>query len=283
MNHRLFAAWVLLVAACPGDASPTSETTGETSADTSAGPSADTSAGSGTTAEAPTTGADETSVGVTSEATSEATTGAPGTSEGTETTATTGALDDTGGSSSGSGAPETTSGETTSGETGEDSSEGGESSTGECSELSMESEATAMALEGVVEGVLYSSESDYPWTVVALACVGPATADNIKTLIEPVYMQHDDIPLVDRVVEERSFVQFFDKLTVPQDWWDDWYYEQAEQYKPIRMVLEESLTELQVFRLGEQSGNELSGQIDVIVIGRSGEDLVAIMTIAVET
>lgn len=261
--------------ACPGDSPLTSETTGETTS---------TSAGTGetTAAEQPTTGGSSDS-GV-------ETSGAPGTTgsmtsesgeTGSDGTGTTGANDGTG-TSEGTEAGETSSGETSGGEA--SSSEGGEeSTTGVCSELGADAEMTAMELEVVTEGVYYSSESDYLWTVVTLACVGPVTAETIKEVIAPVYVQHDDVPLDMRAVETRTFVEFFDKLTVPQDWWDDGYYEQAEKYKPIRQVLEDDLTDLQVFRLGEQSGNNLSGQIDVIVIGRSGADLVAILTIAVET
>jgi len=273
----------LLFTACPGDSSPTSETTGETSGST------DTSAGPGTAAEQPTTGGSSGS-GVDPTSGAPDTTGSMTGETGTDATGTSGAIDDTGtgGTSDGTDAGETSDGtdtgssETSSGEA--SSSEGGEdSSTGECSELGVEAEMTAMELAVAVEGVLYGSESDYPWTVVTLACVGPVTADTIKEIIAPVYVPHDDLPLADRVVEVRSFNQFFDKLTVPQDWWDDYYYEQAEKYKPIRQILEDNLTDLQVFRLGEQSGDVLSGAIDVYVLGRSGEDLVGIATIAVET
>lgn len=261
MMHRLTvaAASLLVFTACPGDSSPTSETTTAESTDPSTGPG-----GSSDSDAEPTTGALDT-------------TGSMETG-GSGETGTTGAIDDTGtgGSSAGTDAGETSSGEAS-------SSEGGESSTGECSELGVDAEVTAMELEVVTEGVLYSSESDYPWTVATFACVGAVTAETIKEVLVPVYVPHDDLPLADREVEVRTFAEFFDKLTVPQDWWDDWYYEQAEMYKPIRQVLEDDLTDLQVFRLGGQSGDELSGQIDVVVIGRSGEDLVAIMTIAVET
>lgn len=278
MMHRLVVAVASLLGfgACPGDSSPTSETGAAEWTDTSAGPDA-------TTAEQPTTGgssdsgADPTSGGPdsTGSAMTEAS-GATGT-DGTGTTGTTGAVDDSG-TSEGTGTAE---GETSSGEA--SSSEGGEESTGGVCELGADAEMTAMELAAVTEGVLYGSESDYPWNVVTLACVGPVTVDNIKEVLAPVYVPHDDVPLAERVVEERTFKEFFDKLTVPQDWWDPDYYEQAEKYKPIRQVFEDNLTDLQVFRLGEQSGDVLSGQIDVVVLGRAGEDIVGMLTIAVET
>lgn len=265
MMHRLTVAVasLLVFTACPGDSSLTSETTASESTDPSTGPGA-----SGDSDEEPTSGApDPTGSMTTGEA-------------GADTTGTTGAIDDTGTGGVSEGTDTGVTGETSSGDS---SSEGGESSTGECSELGADAEMTAMELEVVTEGVLYGSESDYPWTVVTFACVGAVTAETIKEVLAPVYVPHDDLPLADREVEVRTFAEFFDKLTVPQDWWDTYYYEQAEKYKLIRMVLEDDLTDLQVFRLGGQSGDGLSGQIDVVVIGRSGEDLVAIMTIAVET
>ena len=266
-------ALLFVVAGCPAD-SPLSETGGEET----------TSSASGTTAEPPTTG--ETT-GATS-----GTSGEPVTSGGTSTstdptggTTTTGAPGDTGSTGSSSGGTDTGGDTTTGTDTGgESTSTGDESTTGECTELGADAEMTAMDLEAAVDGVLYSSEGDYPWTVFTFACMGPVTAENIKEIIAPIYVQNpNEAPLAERVVEVKSAKEFFDKLTVPQDWWDDGYYEQAAKYVPIRMIMEENLTDLQVFRLGELSGNNLQGAIDVYIIGRSGEDLVGMWTVSIET
>lgn len=141
-----------------------------------------------------------------------------------------------------------------------------------------------MDLEAAVDGVLFSSEGDYPWTVFTFACAGPVTAENIKEVIAPIYVQNpNEAPLAEREVEVKSATAFFDKLTVPQDWWDPYYYEQAEKYAPIREIMEEDLTDLQLFRLGEPSGDVLQGAVDVYIVGRSGEHLVGMWTVSIET
>lgn len=273
-RSSIVAVALLFVAGCPAD-SPLSETGGEES----------TAAGSGTTtAEPPTTS--ETSVATSGTSGEPVTTG--GTSTSTDTTSgttTTGAPGDTGSAGSSSGGTDTGGDTTTGTDTGgESTSTGDESTTGECTELGADAEMTALDLEAAVDGVLYSSEGDYPWTVFTFACTGPVTAENIKEIVAPIYVQNpNEAPLAERVVEVKSAKEFFDKLTVPQDWWDDGYYEQAAKYVPIRMIMEENLTDLQVFRLGELSGNNLQGAIDVYIIGRSGEDLVGMWTVSIET
>ena len=113
---------------------------------------------------------------------------------------------------------------------------------------------------------------------------GLLTEANIKDVIAGIYVQHDDIPLADRVVEPRTLAQLMDPLTVMQDWWGDYEIMQAEDYKVIRAIFEDDLVNAQVFRLGEQSGNDLVGQIDVFVIGETVDgDIVGMFAVAVET
>lgn len=268
--------WLLV--GCPGSpAGPGDESTGATSAASEGEGSATGSTGSTTS---PTGGepTETTAVGETG----------PGETGATEPVATTDAASTTGEATSAGETAGSTgeAGTSTSGTTG-DASEGtdtGGDSTGDCA-LGPKAAMTATALEAAVDGVLYSSESDYPWVVETFACAAPVTEANVKEIIAPVYVPHPGGPtLEERAIEVRTLAQLFDPLTVPKDWWGDYEFEQAMKYAAIRMVLEDNLTDLIVLRLGEQSGNTLMGAIDVYVFGTTAEgDLVAMWTVSVET
>ena len=249
----------VFVAAC-GDGSVVSTTSGESTAGASS--SGEPSSGESTSASpTPTTG--DTTAGTTGDS-STASTSASDTDETSSTTDTTEAsstTDTTETSSSGSSS----------------SSSGGDPGLGQAAQ------DVVAELEAAVDGVLYSSESDYPWHVVAFPDVAPVTEANVKDIIQDVYVPHD-LPLADRAIEVRTLAQLMDPLTVPQPWWDDFYVMQAAQYVPIRTIFEMKLEQVQVFRLGEQSGDILLGAIDVYVLGQTADgDVVGMWSIAVET
>src|SRR5262249_19254046 len=151
--------------------------------------------------------------------------------------------------------------------------------------LGPDAEAAIDALELVVDGVLWSSESDYPWTVFGLADAAPVTVDNLKELVGPlIVIENGEAPLEEQTIEEEPWEDIFDKMTTPQDWWTDYEIMRAEQYQAIRDTLDAHLVNLKMFRIGEKSGNWLSGAIDMFVIGETADgDLVGIQTITVET
>jgi len=219
-------------------------------------------------------------------------TDAPTTGQNTDPTSGSTTGDPTGGSTTGEPDPGTTGATSTGEDTGStgavsastSDSRTSDSSTGDPDGLGQAAQDAAAALELAVDGVLYLSESEDEWTVFALADVAPVTEANIKDVIADIYVAHDAIPLADRVVEPRTLAQLMDPLTVMQDWWGDYEIMQAEDYKAIRAIFEDTLSNPQVFRLGEQSGNNLVGQIDVFVIGETADgDIVGMFAIAVET
>ena len=258
-----------------------------TDPDTTAGDSSTTAATTGTLTTGqnadPTTGAtsDATTSGTTSGATTDPTTGATTDSTGAPDPGTTGPTstgEDTGSTGAVS-ASDTSTSETSTSETSTS-----DSSTGDPGGLGQAAQDAAAALELAVDGVLYLSESEDEWTVFAIADVAPVTGANVKDVIADIYVVHDDLALADRAVELRTLAQLMDPLTVMQDWWGDYEMMQAEDYKAIRAIFEQQLTNAQVFRLGEQSGNILVGQIDVFVIGETVDgDIVGMFAVAVET
>lgn len=247
-SHSVTLMLVALLAACTADNS------GKTTSD------------AGTTGSASTTAVTTDSSTSGSTATADATSDAPtGTGEVTGTTSTT--------SSS------TTSDTSTSGVDTEVGTTGPDGVLGAAALDAMD------ALEMAVAGVTYPSESDYPWVVVAFADAAPVSEANVKDVIAGVYVPHEgEAPLVDRAIEQRTLAQLMDPLTVPQDWWDDYNKMVAAQYTEIRAVLETRLVDIQVFRLGELSGDVLQGAIDIYVLGATPDgDVVGMWTVSIET
>ena len=75
-----------------------------------------------------------------------------------------------------------------------------------------------------------------------------------------------------------------DPLTVPQDWWNDYNKMVAAQYTEIRAMLATKLVDIQVFRLGELSGDVLQGAVDIYVLGATPDgDVVGMWTVSIET
>jgi len=279
LASRLLANFVCL-AGCGGDGTTTSASTGDSSG--TGDPGSDDATSPTSTPGTPTTG----------DTTDDATGDPPVTTTGdTSTGDVPGGSSDTGDSTGAvlSTGDDGTTGDTTGTSDTTDSSSSSESSAGESSSgdegLGQDALDIAAELAAAVDGVLYTSEGEDIWHVVTFADVAPVTAANLKEVIKDVYVQNpNEQPLVDRTIEVRSFPWLMDPITVPKDWWDDGYYEQAEKYVPIRAVFEMKLENLQVFRLGEKQGNVLAGAIDVYVLGETPSgDVVGMWSTAIET
>jgi hypothetical protein len=78
-------------------------------------------------------------------------------------------------------------------------------------------------------------------------------------------------------VEERPFVQFFERLTKVRDWFTEIETENTRRFLNLQNLLEDNLTDLTVLRIGRI-------QIDIYVVGidKAG-NLVGIRTKAIET
>ncbi len=173
---------------------------------------------------------------------------------------------------------------TSTGDTSTGDTSTGDTSTGEPGGLGPAAQGVVMTLEEAVDGVYFLSESDYPWTVFAVADAAPVSEVNVKDVIAEVYVPHGDPTLADRATELRTLAQLMDPLTVMQNWWGPEEVERAEQYQPIRDIFEDQLVNVKVFRFGQKFGNVLMGQVDVFVIGETADgDVVGMFTISVET
>lgn len=274
-STHLLLSFAALLACSPSEPGTTDGTTDGTS-------TGETDATTSTTASEPTTGdapTGSTSEPTTGEVTTEATTSS--TTEGSTSPVDTTTGDDT-----------TTTGDDTTTTTGDDTSDTTDTTTGSTTDettggegLGPDAQAAIDALELVVDGVLWPSESDYPWIVFGLPDAAPVTVDNLKERVGPlIVVDNGEAPLEEQTIEEKPWEQIFLQMTTPQDWWTDYEIMRAEQYEAIRDVLDAHLVNLKMFRIGEQSGNWLSGAIDMFVIGETADgDLVGIQTVTVET
>jgi len=145
----------------------------------------------------------------------------------------------------------------------------------------------AQHLGDASQGLLHTSESDYPFVVVHIVGKGsaPLTAANVKSVIASAWVDQQYEPtLANSIVEVRPLASLMDAYTVPEDWWEDSQLEQLPKWQALRGVLETELLDVQVFRFGRKSGNWLVGAIQVFIIGRTPDgDVVGLETVSVET
>ncbi|MDX9724278.1 MAG: nuclease A inhibitor family protein [Myxococcota bacterium] len=151
-----------------------------------------------------------------------------------------------------------------------------------------DSERVAALLEAAVEGLWWTSESDYPLQVVIIpgAALPAVDVDNLKEKLATIYeARPDSLGLEERVVEHLDL----DTLLLPrieeQEWWDDEEREAAAKLEALRQVLLQELSSATAFRVGpfdEWMG--MSGDIDVFMLGASEDGaLVGVWTVSIET
>lgn len=150
-------------------------------------------------------------------------------------------------------------------------------------------DAIAAELATSVDGLLFMSESDFPFVVAEVegAATQPITAQNIKTAIASIYVNRpEQATLEERYVEVRTLDQFFAHLVTPQDWWEEYNYQQSVQYAELQRILTEEVQGAQYFRLGEHidAYGYVSGSVDIYLVGASNTgDLIGVWTISIET
>ena len=123
-------------------------------------------------------------------------------------------------------------------------------------------------IEHACEGLVYISETDAPVLAFAASPVDTVTAD--------VILQQAGLP-ADSPVEERDFAEFFSRLTTIKDWYGEMETTRAKRFLELQKLLEESLRELKMFKVGQR-------RLDIFAVGiDKDERLMGITTKAVET
>lgn len=123
-------------------------------------------------------------------------------------------------------------------------------------------------IEKAADGLYYISETD--------ADILPFIGDKAEAVSqEEILKQTHKEP--DAPVEERDFSEFFERLTKIQDWFEEEELELAKKFSELKSLLEENLTDLKVFKIGQIN-------IDIYVVGIDQEGvLMGVKTQAVET
>lgn len=143
------------------------------------------------------------------------------------------------------------------------------------------------ALEQAVQGLLYTSESDYPFQVFVLPGAGQphVTAYNVKQKLAAIYVQRPEtLPLAQRKVQSETLAGLFKNYVHAQDWWGDFEKARAPGFKTLKQIIESQLSYVHVYRIGPKTPWGLSPDIDVFILGTSaGGDVVGLWTVSIET
>ena len=123
-------------------------------------------------------------------------------------------------------------------------------------------------LREATRGLLFMSESDYPFEVVRW--------EGIEEL-SPEYLRRAAGEDTAAPVEERTVADFFRVAAGEQEWKGEADITLAKRYQSLVRQLEENLNEVKVYRVGEIN-------IGVYMVGRSDEgNWVGVFTRVVET
>jgi hypothetical protein len=118
------------------------------------------------------------------------------------------------------------------------------------------------------DSLVYISETDSP--------VVPFSGEPSEEITAEAVLKQTGKPM-NTTVEERSFAEFFERLTRDRDWFSDAERARAKKFLELQRLLEENLCGLKVFRFGRI-------RIDIYVVGLDNEGrLKGISTFAVET
>jgi hypothetical protein len=108
-------------------------------------------------------------------------------------------------------------------------------------------------LKQLTEGLLFMSESEYPFEIVYWKGLPQMTSQSLRLLTGAA----EDTP-----VETVSVEEFFLVATSEDDWRADAGREEARRYVKLVGVLKENLSDLTVYRVGKIN-------ISVYVVGRT--------------
>ena len=125
-----------------------------------------------------------------------------------------------------------------------------------------------LRLEKSSEGMFYLSETD---AEIAPFFGGPAEVVTLEALLKEQRIKNTG------QVEERSFDEFFSRLTKISDWFGATEKANANRFGELKRLLQKNLKDLKVFRIGKI-------RIDIYVVGIDKDgNLAGIKTMAVET
>ncbi|MEL6131599.1 MAG: nuclease A inhibitor family protein [Cyanobacteria bacterium J06554_1] len=123
-------------------------------------------------------------------------------------------------------------------------------------------------LEAACKDLLWRSEADYPFEVATL----PITKQPLSIDRQLLAIYPDNTP-----VAIISLETFFAQAVVERSWFDSHELTLVQRYRNLRDLLETTLENLQVYRIG-------SVEIDVYLLGKTeDEQVIGVKTKVVET
>ena len=123
-------------------------------------------------------------------------------------------------------------------------------------------------ITAVCDGLIYVSETDAPVVPFAASAATEITREAIL---------HESGRDANDPVELTGFDDLFARLTAIKDWFGEREMKRAQKYLELKELLERSLTELKVLRIG-------AIRISIFVVGRDKNGCVmGVTTTAVET
>lgn len=130
-----------------------------------------------------------------------------------------------------------------------------------------QSEAPPRELVDACRGLVFISETD--------ADIEPFVCGETRSRSLRSYL--DALQVDGKAVEEVPFANFFDRLTTEKDWHRALDKKRTRQFSKLREVLEESLVDLRVIRVGRI-------RIDIYIVGIDANGrLAGVKTNAIET
>ena len=157
--------------------------------------------------------------------------------------------------------------------------------------------AVVALLREATSGMLFTSESDYHMTIFQLSPSSSMpqtiTIENAKSVFisttnipSDIHSSHRQDWTSNIAVEEKSLDWFFGRYTIAQDWWEPSQQAELPRWKHVLALLNQNISDVQVFRIGQANDSVLYGSIDVFILGQCQCDpltWVGIHTISVET
>jgi hypothetical protein len=115
--------------------------------------------------------------------------------------------------------------------------------------------------------LLWSSESDYPFEIVTWEQGIELTPDALFSDLDDPQLSIESIPLTD----------LFAPVITVEDWYQEAELTLVDRYKALLQSIESSLSEVQVFRVGEI-------EIAVYIVGKTATgDVIGLKTYSTET
>ncbi len=113
------------------------------------------------------------------------------------------------------------------------------------------------------------SESDYPFTPFIWAAQAAAPLTPIRLLQLAGHPPDSDVQTVE-------LADLFRNIAVPQEWHDSIQQANVAKFQALVAALTTQLTDVQVYRVG-------TVEIDVYIVGKTGNDLAGLATKVIET